>query len=274
MSAKNSFVIIYSHGITLFILDEHSENMEFDNWNFGQFGYRVYSLVHSFRQFALNLPFAIYILSPSISSYIVLKKNSRITGFREWLKTVFETRNKSFVYFIIFAGLVLYFGMHIAISGRMEMALPFYMFFLSLPGNLFIGGLEEAGWTYALQPGMDQRYGFVLSSILVGAIWIFWHIPLFFIPGTSHCEGLIDFWMFNVQVMSLSFFSIDRWCIQQNTASGNVTRKIKAYDQEIILPHLNRCSSQIHPKDIPAITTVSAGTATHAGRAVTGTNFL
>ena len=34
----------------------------------GQFGYRVYSLVHSFRQFALNLPFAIYILSPSISS--------------------------------------------------------------------------------------------------------------------------------------------------------------------------------------------------------------
>ena len=169
--------------------------MEFDNWNFGQFGYRVYSLVHSFRQFALNLPFAIYILSPSISSYIVLKKNSRITGFREWLKTVFETRNKSFV----------------------------YMFFLSLPGNLFIGGLEEAGWTYVLQPGMDQRYGFVLSSILVGAIWIFWHIPLFFIPGTSHCEGLIDFWMFNVQVMSLSFFSIDRWCIQQDTESGNVT---------------------------------------------------
>lgn len=195
MSAKNSFVIIYSHGITLFILDEHSENMEFDNWNFGQFGYRVYSLVHSFRQFALNLPFAIYILSPSISSYIVLKKNSRITGFREWLKTVFETRNKSFV----------------------------YMFFLSLPGNLFIGGLEEAGWTYVLQPGMNQRYGFILSSILVGAIWIFWHIPLFFIPGTSHCEGLIDFWMFNVQVMSLSFFSIDRWCIQQDTESGNVT---------------------------------------------------
>ena len=132
----------------------------------GHFGYRVYSLVHSFRQFALNLHFAIYILSPAISSYIVLKKNSRITGFREWLKTVFETKNKSFVYLIIFAGLVLYFGMHIAVSGRMD----------------------------------------ILSSILVGAIWIFWHIPLFFIPGTSHCEGLIDFWMFNVQVMSLSFF--------------------------------------------------------------------
>lgn len=27
-----------------------------------------------------------------------------------------------------------------------------------------------------------------------------------FIPGTSHCEGLINFWMFNIQVMSLSFF--------------------------------------------------------------------
>ena len=135
-----------------------------------------------------------------------LKKNSRITGFREWLKTVFETRNKSFVYFIIFAGLVLYFGMHIAISGRMEMALPFYMFFLSLPGNLFIGGLEEAGWAYIMQPGLARKLGYIPSCILSGGIWLLWHIPLFFIPGTNHAEGVIHFWMFAVQCMGLRFF--------------------------------------------------------------------
>lgn len=89
---------------------------------------------------------------------------------------------------IVITGLVLYFGMHIIASGRTEMALPFYMFFLSLPGNLFIGGLEETGWMYVLQPRLDKKYGFAISSLLIGITWVFWHIPLFFIPGTSHCE--------------------------------------------------------------------------------------
>ena len=172
----------------------------------GQFGYRFYGMVYSLQQFAMNIPFAVYILSPAIASYIVLKKNGKISGIREWIRPIFFLKNKISVYVLIVAGLILYFGIHMATSGRAGMALPFYMFFLSLPGNFFIGGLEEAGWTYVLQPRLDKKYGFIPASVVVGVIWIFWHIPLFFIPGTNHCEGVIDFWMFNVQVMSLSFF--------------------------------------------------------------------
>ena len=172
----------------------------------GHFGYQVYSLVDSLPQFAMNIPFALYILSPAIASYLVLKHNKEVTGILEWLKKVFWAKNRISVYLIVITGLVLYFGMHIIASGRTEMALPFYMFFLSLPGNLFIGGLEETGWMYVLQPRLDKKYGFAISSLLIGITWVFWHIPLFFIPGTSHCKGLINFWMFNIQVMSLSFF--------------------------------------------------------------------
>lgn len=43
---------------------------------------------------------------------------------------------------------------------RVEMILPMYMFFLSLPGNLIIGGLEEAGWMYVLQPRLDKKMAF------------------------------------------------------------------------------------------------------------------
>ena len=173
---------------------------------FGQFGYRVYGLVSSLQEFARNIPFAFYILSPAIASYIILRKNGEAADFREWLKTVFYVKNSITVYLLVAAGLMLYFGIHMAVSGRTGMEYPFYMFFLSLPGNLIIGGLEEAGWMYVLQPRLDKKYGFALSSVLVGIVWVFWHIPLFFIPGTNHCEGLIDFWMFNIQVMSLSFF--------------------------------------------------------------------
>ena len=173
----------------------------------GQFGYSVHNWVHSLQQFGMNIPFAIYILSPAIASYIVLKKNSKIADFKEWLKTVFYAKNRISVYLFVVAGLTLYFLIHLAVSGRAEMALPFYTFFLSLPGNLIIGGLEEAGWMYILQPELDKKYGFVLSCVFVGIIWILWHIPLFFIPGTNHGEGLINFGMFAVQLMAFRFFN-------------------------------------------------------------------
>lgn len=48
----------------------------------GQFGYKVYSLVNSLQQFAMNIPFAIYILSPAIASYVVLKKNNKVSDFQ------------------------------------------------------------------------------------------------------------------------------------------------------------------------------------------------
>ena len=172
----------------------------------GQLGFSVHNWVHSLQQFVMNIPFAIYILSPAIASYIVLKKNNKIADFKEWLKNVFYARNNIFLYLFIMSGLALYFLIHLTVSGRTEMELPFYMFFLSLPGNLIIGGMEEAGWTYILQPALDKKCGFVLSSVSFGVIWLLWHIPLFFIPGTNHYEGLIDFWMFAVQLIAFRFF--------------------------------------------------------------------
>ncbi|WP_160042681.1 MULTISPECIES: CPBP family intramembrane glutamic endopeptidase [Paenibacillus] len=171
----------------------------------GQFGFSVHSSVQSLQQFGMHIPFAIYILSPAIASYIVLRKNNKIADFKEWLKTVFYAKNNTFLYLFVVAGLALYFLIHFAVSGRTDTVLPLYMFFLALPGNLIIGGLEEAGWTYMLQPGFNKKYGYVLSSLYVGIIWIWWHVPLFFIPGTGHYEGLIDFWMFAVQLIAFRF---------------------------------------------------------------------
>lgn len=172
----------------------------------GQFGFRIHSSVlESIQHLETNLPFALYILSPAIASYIILKRNNKIAGIKEWLKTVFYIKTTIIPYFFAVAVLALFFLIHIVVSGPTEMMLPFYMFFLALPGNLIIGGLEEAGWTYLLHPGLEKKYGFVRSSLYVGVIWLSWHIPLFFIPGTGHAEGNIDFWMFAVQIMAFRF---------------------------------------------------------------------
>lgn len=173
----------------------------------GQFGFSVYSTVwESMQHPGMSIPFAVYILSPAIASYVILKKNRKISGFMEWLKTVFYVKNNISCYLFVGAGLALYFLIHLTVSGRTETALPFYTFFLALPGNLFIGGMEEAGWMYILQPGLDKRYGYVLSSVSFGIIWLLWHVPLFFIPGTIHQAGAVNFGMFAVQLIAFRFF--------------------------------------------------------------------
>lgn len=172
----------------------------------GQFGYSVHSWVYSLQQLVMNVPFVIYILSPAIASLLVLKNNNKVANFKGWLKTVFYVKNSPLLYLYVSVGLILYFLVHTVVSGRMEIVLPFYWFFLFLPGNLIIGGLEEAGWSYILQPAIYKRYGFVISSVVMGVIWVLWHIPLFFIPGTNHGDGHINFWMFAVQLISFRFF--------------------------------------------------------------------
>lgn len=172
-----------------------------------QYGYSINTTLNQTLQNPwINIPFGIYIMSPAIASYLILQKNHQVKSFKDWLRTVFYVKNNIFSYLFIVGSLTLYFLIHLTVSDSTQNMLPFYMIFLNLPNNLFIGGLEEAGWMFILQPELQKRYGFFLSSIFVGLIWFVWHLPLFFIPGTAHYSGLIDIGMFAVQLISFRFF--------------------------------------------------------------------
>jgi membrane protease YdiL (CAAX protease family) len=41
---------------------------------------------------------------------------------------------------------------------------------------------EEIGWRGYLLPRLAERMGFRAASIVVGMVWGFWHLPLFFLP--------------------------------------------------------------------------------------------
>lgn len=186
-----TFLIAYSvAGILIFFVD---------------YGYSVNNWIHNIQQFLMNVPFSIYILSPAIACYLVLRRNNKISGFWEWTKTVFQFRNNGFPYFYVLMVLGCYFGIHVFINDDSKMIFPLYHLIYYLPGALFIGGLEEAGWMYILQPFLYEKYGFIRSSLFSGFIWTLWHIPLFFIAGTNHGDGKIDFIMFVIQLFSFRF---------------------------------------------------------------------
>jgi len=47
---------------------------------------------------------------------------------------------------------------------------------------------EEFGWRGFLLPRLQTRYNALVSGLMVGVAWATWHIPMFFIEGTSQYE--------------------------------------------------------------------------------------
>jgi uncharacterized protein len=60
--------------------------------------------------------------------------------------------------------------------------IPFFLFDALTNG-------EEIGWRGFLLPRLQTRFGFVVSSLIVGLLWGVWHIPRYLAPGEALLFG-------------------------------------------------------------------------------------
>ncbi len=44
---------------------------------------------------------------------------------------------------------------------------------------------EELGWRGYALPRLQARYSALTSSLIIGVVWTFWHVPLFWVPGAA-----------------------------------------------------------------------------------------
>lgn len=77
---------------------------------------------------------------------------------------------------------------------------PIWLLLMVLLG----GGQEEVGWRgYALEP-LEARYGLWGGNVVLALVWTLWHLPLWFVPGSS--QEHMPLIAFTMGTIGLSFF--------------------------------------------------------------------
>lgn len=161
----------------------------------------------------LYVPYLLGGWSPTIASYLSLKRNNEVKGIKEWLKNIFDFRHNIFSYLMTVIMAVIFILPQCLISGY-ENGAPLFAIIVMVPMMLVGGGLEEAGWRYILQPELEKKYSFTISTIIVSIIWWLWHLPLFYIQGVSQYGQ--SYLAFGINVLGLSFALAS---IRKNTGS-------------------------------------------------------
>ena len=152
-------------------------------------------------------------LSPTIIAYILLKKYEIIEGFQSFLKTIFSFKVKTVSYLLVALLLIaqyIYVMFEWNIFTDFAWFMPIVMFFLCV----FDGGLEEVGWRYLLQVTLMKKYSFIISTTITAITWFLWHIPHFFIIGSS--QNSMDPLIFFMVILSGSFALAAAYYISNN----------------------------------------------------------
>ena len=157
----------------------------------------------------LYVPYLLGGLSPTIASYIVLRREHVICSFRDWLAINFSFRGGLLSYLLIPVLAGVFFLCLCLISGY-ESGAPLFSIVFMMPVMLFAGGLEETGWRGILQPELEKKLGYTIATVIVAAIWWLWHLPLFFIVGVSQYGANYVCFGFNVLGLSFALSSIKK----------------------------------------------------------------
>ena len=174
-------------------------------FSYGLWGIVIVANMFGYLKFGNPLCMTLFFLGafgPTISSYFVQKKFGRITGFKDFIKKTFHFKDSPLSYGLVIFFVVLYF-MYPALRGDISLEIPIWQAILLIPFMLIGGGLEEVGWRGVLQPELEKILPFSIATVITSVIWTMWHIPLFFIDGSS--QSYVDFRAFSILLIGLSF---------------------------------------------------------------------
>ena len=117
---------------------------------------------------------------------------------------------------------------------------PFHFLFVALIG----GGLdEEMGWRGYALPRFQGRLGPLTANLVLGVLWAFWHLPLWFVPGSFQADT--PFAMYVVSTTALSF--LIGWIY--NGTGGSLLLAILAHTASDVADNLRVAALVLRPSE-------------------------
>ena len=163
-----------------------------------------------------------FTLGPALAAFLVIAVTQGRAGMRQVLRRCALWRVGIAWYLLAFLGVpALVLIVVLLLPGALSsFSLPAPSFWLTVPliYLLFLvaeGALgEEPGWRGFALPHLQQRFGPLVGTLLLGVLWGLWHLPMFFIPGsdwyaisvvgTGVASHLIAFGVFCVGIIGMA----------------------------------------------------------------------
>ena len=112
-----------------------------------------------------------------------------------------------------------------------SLALFAYVFFLGGP----LG--EEPGWRGFALPRLQRRYGPLVGSLILGPIWAFWHLPIFWVPAWNYPPTILNIVMF--VIAAIAFTIVMTWVF--NNTKGSLFIAVLVHTSfDMVLSIVNR----------------------------------
>ena len=151
---------------------------------------------------------------PSLAAIVIVLLVGGTLGLRDWLRRCLTWRFWPGWYAVTFfaapAAMLAALGIHGALGGSLPAfptGGPIGHVIATFGLVLMIGGPlgEEFGWRGYALPALTTRYGWRRSSLIVGALWGLWHVPLFYIPGTGQSQMPMALFLASSFALSILF---------------------------------------------------------------------
>lgn len=175
------------------------------------------------------------ILGPTLSAFIITGVTEGRAGVRRLLRRIVLWRVGFGWYLFVLLGIpAIILLSTIVVPGALASfdaaAVPttLFLYVVATPIFLFAGGpvFEEIGWRGFALPRLQRLYGPLAGSLVLGALWGLWHIPLFLIPSWDTPHGsFLDLVMFLVWAVSITI--LFTWVF--NNTKGSVLIAILAH---------------------------------------------